>query len=421
MLEYIDLRYKPGNNDLVCEYFVEPNRISIEKAAENIAGESSIGTWTDISTMNPKIAEKLKPTVYSIDKKSGEIKIAYPSELFEAGNMPQILSSIAGNIYGMKLINNLRLQDITFPKKLVKSFPGPEIGIKGIRSLLGVKKRPLCGTIVKPKVGLNAKQHAKVAYDAWVGGLDVVKDDENLSSMTFNKFEDRIIATLEARDKAESETGDKKVYMPNVSAEVDTMIERANFVKDHGGRYYMVDILTVGWSALQTLRNQNFGLVMHAHRAGHAAVTRNHKHGISMLTIAKIARLIGVDQLHVGTAVGKMEGSAAEVSEIENEVEGDVIVPKKKMHVLEQDWYGMKPVLAVSSGGLHPGHVEPLLKIMGNNIVCQFGGGCHGHPEGTTAGAKAIRQAIDASMKGIPARKYAKDHHELKLAFDKWM
>ncbi|MBW2999848.1 ribulose-bisphosphate carboxylase large subunit, partial [Candidatus Woesearchaeota archaeon] len=191
-LDYIDLKYRPQKNDVVCEYYVEPGLgLSLEKACQHIAGESSIGTWTTISTMSPAIAKKLKPSVFSINKKTNEVRIAYHSDLFEAGNMPEILSSIAGNIFGMKAVKNLRLQDIQFPKKIIDSFLGPQFGIEGIRKLTRIKNRPLVGTIVKPKVGLNEKQHAKVAYEAWAGGLDVVKDDENLSSMTFNNFRKR--------------------------------------------------------------------------------------------------------------------------------------------------------------------------------------------------------------------------------------
>lgn len=420
MLKYIDLNYKPSSKDVVCEYYVEPNKITIEQACEHIAGESSIGTWTTISTMNEKIAKKLKPHVFSINHKTNEVKIAYPNELFEAGNMPEILSSIAGNIFGMKVVNNLRLQDITFPKKIVDSFKGPAFGIAGIRKLLKVKDRPLVGTIVKPKVGLNEQQHAKVAYDAWSGGIDVVKDDENLSSMSFNKFDKRIKATLARRDKAEDRTGEKKIYMPNITAETNEMLRRAEYVKSLGGEYIMIDIMTAGWSALQTIRDANLGMVIHAHRAMHGAITRNPKHGISMLTIAKISRLIGVDQLHIGTAVGKMEGGPLETRDICEEIEDRMINKKEKEHVLEQKWFSKKPVFAVSSGGLHPGLIPQLMKILGKNIIIQFGGGCHGHPSGTVAGARAIRQALDAALKKQNLMKYARTHPDLDKALQKW-
>ncbi len=423
MLEYIDKKYKPSKNDLVCEYYVEPNRMSLEKACEHIAGESSIGTWTTISTMNPNIAKKLKPRVYSINKKTNMIKVAYDANLFEAGNMPGILSSIAGNIFGMKAIRNLRLQDINFPKSIIKKFKGPQFGIGGIRKLTRVKKRPLVGTIVKPKVGLTEKQHAKVAYDAWVGGLDVVKDDENLTSMSFNGFDKRIKETLKLRDKAEKETGEKKIYMPNISAETNEMLRRADVVHKCGGEYIMVDILTVGWAGLQTVRNyaQKKKKVIHAHRAMHGAITRNPKHGISMMTIAKVSRLIGVDQLHIGTAgVGKMHGSANEELAIEYDIENQFIHENDNLNVLAQRWHNIKPVLAVASGGLQPGMTGKLIKIMGKDIVAQYGGGCHGHPDGTKAGGKAIRQSVEMGMKGKNFTKIPDKYPELQKAVKLW-
>jgi ribulose-bisphosphate carboxylase large chain len=418
MLEYINLKYKPSSDDLVAEYYVEPNKVSIHEAAENLAAESSIGTWTDIWTMKPDIAKKLKPHVFSI--KGNYIKIAYPSELFELNSIPQVLSAIAGNIYGMKIVNNLRLEDITFPKNMVKSFKGPAFGIDGIRKMVKIYDRPLVGTIVKPKVGLNPKEHAEVAKQAWIGGCDVVKDDENLTNQNFNKFEDRIIHTLDAKDKAEKATGEKKIYMPNITAETDKMIDRADFVKENGGTHMMIDILTAGWSAVQTMRELDIGLVIHAHRAMHAALTRNPRHGMSMMTISKLARLSGVDQLHIGTAVGKMEGSPLEVMGSETAIEEKIMQPDKKIHSLEQKWFDLKPVFAVCSGGLHPGLVPDVIKMMGNNVIIQMGGGIHGHPQGTLKGAQAARQSIEASMKGVSLKEYAKTHSELRKALEKW-
>ncbi len=417
---YIDLSYKPGKKDLVAEFLLEPKGISMEEAANHIASESSIGTWTDIKTTNKKIQTRLGPHIFEIDKKEKTIKIAYPEELFEPGNMPQIFSSIGGNIFGMRVVRNLKLEDVQFTEKLVRSFKGPFFGIKGIRRLLKVPYRPLVGTIIKPKVGLDEKGHAKVAHDAWFGGCDIVKDDENLSNMRFNKFKKRVDLTLKQRDHVERETGERKVYMPNVTAETKEMIKRAKYVKKAGGEYVMVDIVTMGWAALQTLRNENLGMVIHAHRAGHAAMTRKN-HGISMTTIAKAARLIGVDQIHVGTAhVGKMEGEVKEVQEIEDEIENKVIAPDKEGHLLEQDWYNIKPVFAVASGGLHPGSVKKLIRRMGMNIIMQFGGGIHGHNMGTVAGAKAVRQAIEAVMNGKTLQEYAKTNLELKVALKQW-
>ena len=423
MVDYVDLSYNPNEKDVIAMYQVEkaPECKSFEQACEEIAKESSIGTWTEIATMSADIAQRLKPSAFYIDKKRQIVKIAYTQELFEADNMPQIMSAIAGNVFGMKALNSLRLLDISFPKDIIKAYKGPKFGIQGIRELIKVKKRPLLGTIVKPKVGLNEVEHAKVCGEAWIGGLDIVKDDENLTSMTFNKFEKRIEETFKIRDNAENETGEKKIYMPNITAKLSVMKKRADHVIDNGGEYIMVDILTIGFSALQEIRDylDDKNIVIHAHRAMHAALTRNKKHGMTMLALAKLMRLIGMDQLHTGTVVGKMEGGKQEVLDI-NEVITKQKITDNNMTMLDQDWGNIKPTLPVASGGLSPLHVPALIEILGKNMVYQFGGGCHGHPEGTKAGARAIRQAVDATLEGFTLEAYAKNHSELKKAIEKW-
>jgi len=168
----------------------------------------------------------------------------------------------------------------------------------------------------------------------------------------------------------------------------------------------MVDVLTCGFSALQTLRNQNLKLVIHAHRAGHAAFTKNPKHGIAMRAIAKVLRIIGVDQLHVGTVVGKMFETKQEV--VEN------------IEACKMPMRRLKPVLPVASGGLHPRLVPALMETFGKDFVIQAGGGIHGHSEGTFAGATAMRQAVEATMEGKTLEEYAKGHEELRVALEHW-
>jgi len=401
--DFIDLSYKPKETDVICTFYVDPEGVDIQEAAGGIAAESSIGTWTELTTIKPYVKE-LAAHVFEIHE--NYVKIAYPIELFENNNMPNILSSISGNVFGLKTIKNLRLNDVHFPHELIRSFKGPKYGIGGIRQLLKVQSRPLVGTIIKPKLGLKTSDHAQVAYQAWLGGCDIVKDDENLSSQKFNPFEERVVKTLESRDKAQEETGEKKVYMVNITAETEEMLRRAEFVLDHGGEYVMVDILTCGFSALQTLRERDFDLVIHAHRAGHAAFTKNSKHGVSMRVIAKIARIVGVDQLHIGTVVGKMFETKEEVAE--------------NCKALKEKIVDLKPVFPVASGGLHPRLVPELIKFFGTDVIIQAGGGIHGHREGTVAGAKAMRQAVDATLKGISLKEYAQTYRELQIALEMW-
>jgi ribulose-bisphosphate carboxylase large chain len=238
--------------------------------------------------------------------------------------------------------------------------------------------------------------------------------------MRFNEFEKRLSLTLSAMDRAESESGEKKIYVCNVSAETNEMLRRAQLVKDNGGNCAMVDILTVGWAGVQSLRDAELRLVIHAHRAGHAALTRNPRHGISMLALAKLSRLIGVDSLHVGAIFGKMEGNKNEVLSIVNEIQAMKVKPKPLEGVLEQDWFGLAPCFAVASGGLHPGVLDKVVRAMGDDVFLQAGGGVHGHRGGSGAGARATRQAVDAIARHVPLREYAESHAELAQALTQW-
>lgn len=394
--------------------------MSIKEAIGRVASESSNGTWTTLSNLKPHI-RKIRARAFEIKKEY--VKIAYPIELFELGSVPQLLSSFAGNVFGMKAVNNLRLEDVYFPKVLLKSFRGPEFGINRLRKMFKVSKRPLTVSVPKPKVGMTTEEHCNVADDVWSGGVDFLKDDENLTDQKFNRFERRANKCFRLRDKIEKRTGERKGYLINVTAETSEMLARAKLVHDLGGEYVMIDVLTAGFASFQTLREfcHDHKMAIHVHRAMHASMTRNPKHGISMLTLAKFIRLVGGDSLHIGTVIGKLVGKKDDVLMLEREVEHDVGDNfRNGLHVLNQNWYNIKPSFAVSSGGLHPGLVPQIMSMLGNDIMIQLGGGIHGHPNGSKSGAIALRHSIDAVMNNISLIDYAKKSSELSMALEKW-
>ncbi len=416
--EFVDLKARPAKDDLVALFRLTPaSGFTMEDAAGRVASESSVGTWTTLTTLTPAV-RRMMAKAYDIE--GDLVRITYPGELFEDANMPQVLSSIAGNVFGMKAVAGLRLVDVLWPKSLVESFQGPQFGAPGIRKFMKVPKRPLTASVPKPKLGLTAEEHAMHGYEAWSGGLDLLKDDENLTSQGFNGFEKRARLCYRYRDKAEKETGERKSYLINITAETHEMEKRAKLVHDLGGEYVMIDICTSGWAAFQTVRVtcEDLGLAIHAHRAFHAAFDRNPLHGLTMAVLAETARLIGADQLHIGTALGKLEGTKEEVVGLRDKVY--LLRSPGVGWELRQEWYGKKPILPVSSGGLHVGLVYPLLDILGTDIVIQLGGGIWGHPDGGKAGSKALRDAIDGYIEGNPIEECAKKSPELKAALRKW-
>lgn len=420
--KYLDRKYTPREDDLICLFRIEAaSGLSIEEAACKVAAESSVGTWVEnLKTETKKVKrriERLHARVFEIRKNF--VKIAYPIELFEPGNMPQIVSSVAGNIFGMKAVKNLRLEDLSWPRRLVKSFKGPQLGIPGIRKILKIWDRPLVATVPKPKVGMTSNEYSRVAYELWKNGIDFVKNDENLTSQNFSNFYKTTERVLKVKERVERECGDKKAYLPNVSSETKEMVRRARFVEELGGKLVMVDLLTVGWSSLQTLREEcgDLKLGLYAHRAFHASFTRNPKHGMSMLCVANIARLIGVDALHIG-GMGKLVSTKDETYKLKESLSKEALAEAEGL--LAKNWWDKKPVFPVASGGLHPGIIPRVIELLGKDIILQVGGGVVGHKMGISAGAKAVRQAIDACLQGMPLEEYARTHEELRVAIESW-
>lgn len=384
--------------ELIAKYHVE-TEVPIRKAAEAIAAEQSTGTWTEVRGSDSPLAARV------IEAKGENVEIGFPEELFEPGNIPQYLSVIAGNLFGLGALKRVRLLDAVFPESLVKAHKGPRFGIDEARRILGVFDRPLVGTIVKPKVGLDPRGTAEIAAAAVRGGLDLVKDDETLTDQRFCPMIDRVEVVMDALEKVEQETGKKAFYAVNVTSGADQILDRAERAIDHGANMVMVDVLTAGFSALEVL-SRNVDVPVHVHRTMHGAMTRAKGHGISMVVIAKLVRLAGGTNLHTGSYLGKM---AREIEE--NDLCRDA---------LREEWYGLKRIFPVASGGIYPSNVYGNLDGYGIDCIVQAGGGVHGHPLGTTAGAKGMVQAVEAWMKGLSVEEYARGHRELETAIRFW-
>ncbi|MGA1821746.1 MAG: type III ribulose-bisphosphate carboxylase [Thermoplasmatota archaeon] len=417
--EFVDLDYQPADDDLIVLFYFEPPKgMSKMETAGRIASESSTGTWTTLAKLPPRM-KKLQATAFRM--KGNWLWVSYPYDLWEPGNFAQLKSGIAGNIFGMKGVENLRLVDAALPRRYIDHYKGPILGMEGIRKRWKVFKRPLTGAVPKPKIGFSAKEHAEIGYETWMGGFEFVKDDENLTSTTFNKFDKRVEYIAKLRDKAEKKTGERKGAFINITGEVEEMKRRADLLHEYGFDYAMLDVVIVGSSALMTMSRYlgDLGITTHAHRAMHASFDRNPRHGISMQFIAKEMRLLGLNQLHTGTSVGKLVGAKDEVEALGSLLR-DRITKYREHLLLEQDWGRIKSAFPVASGGLHPGLVPDVLDIYGNDVVLLVSGGIHGHPKGTRAGAMATMQAIEAWNDGLTLEEKSKTAKELDQAMEKW-
>ncbi|MHA1563311.1 MAG: RuBisCO large subunit C-terminal-like domain-containing protein, partial [Promethearchaeota archaeon] len=403
------------------------------RAALEIAAEESTGTWDpDLKTLLPSEMDNnskenmkiLEAKVIGLNFENGMAAVAYPKEGFEDGNLPQVLSVIIGNYTGMSSAAwGVRLEDLDIPDDFANTFQGPLVGNEGIKAILG--DQITVGTIVKPKTGLSEADWAKTSTRSFMGGLDVVKDDENLTSQDYCKFEKRARLVFEGIKEVKKTTGREIIYVPNItSGDFDEMLKRADYIKDLGGNCLMIDILAAGMTAVQTIRKKYPEMIIHGHRAGHGAQTifpeiiidgihYNLRHGVSMKAWTLIARLSGVDQFHIGAPKGKMEASSRTVLE--------------NLEACTRPLGKIKTMRPICSGGLKSTVMWDVARIMNPtgdapnmNIICQAGGGTHSHDLGTFGGAKSMVQARDAIKLGLTPQETMAKHFETLLAFRKW-
>jgi len=417
---YLEPDYKPGKDDFVVLLWVK-GESNIEHLAEGVAAESSVGTFTKIKTMNERVFKHYRAHVFEIIRSSdnsGFVKIAYPLEHFDQKNVIQFCASVLGNIFGLLEIDELYIMDISFPEKYQRQFKGP-IGLEAIRKYVGTSKsrRPHCGTIIKPKVGLTPKEFADIAYKVLANGLDLVKDDENLVDQGFCRWKDRADLVNKAMDRAEKETGEKKLYCCNVSdSSIERMEERLDYLHSHGLKLVMLDVFMLGWPATMHMVElaHKYNMFTHAHRAGYAALHRGN-YGYNFGILEKFYRMIGLDQVHVGTGVGKMDGAPHSIRRFARIAQNTEIKASIAEAGLDKSRFipSIKPFMPVASGGLHAGLTEGLYEIFGNDFTMQAGGGVHGHPKGSEAGARALRDAADAIAEGVTLEEKAKTSKEL--------
>jgi ribulose-bisphosphate carboxylase large chain len=404
---YWDSGYKPKETDVLAMFRITPqDGVDPNEAAAAVAGESSTATWTVVWTDRLTACDRYRAKAYKVEPVPGSpgqyfAYIAYDLDLFEPGSVANLTASVIGNVFGFKPLKALRLEDMRLPVAYVKTFAGPPTGIVVERERLDKFGRPLLGATVKPKLGLSGKNYGRVVYEALQGGLDFTKDDENINSQPFMHWRDRFLNCMEAVNRSEAATGEVKGHYLNVTAAtMEDMYERAEFAKELGSVIVMID-LVIGYTAIQSMSRwaRKNDMILHLHRAGHSTYTRQKNHGISFRVISKWMRLAGVDHLHAGTIVGKLEGDPNSVQGFYNVLrETRNPVDLQRGIFFEQDWAGLGGVLPVASGGIHAGQMHQLLSYLGDDTVLQFGGGTIGHPMGIAAGATANRVALEAMV-----------------------
>ena len=404
---YWDATYSVKDTDILALFRITPQPgVDPVEATAAVAGESSTATWTVVWTDLLTACDIYRAKAYRVDPVPNTPDqffgyIAYECELFEEGSLANLTASIIGNVFGFKAVKALRLEDMRIPHSYLKTFQGPATGVIVERERLNNFGRPLLGATVKPKLGLSGRNYGRVVFEGLKGGLDFLKDDENINSQPFMRWRERFLYVQEGITRASAATGEVKGSYLNITAgTMEEVYTRAEYAKELGTVIVMID-LVMGYTAIQSaaIWARNNDLILHLHRAGNSTYARQKNHGINFRVICKWMRMAGVDHIHAGTVVGKLEGDPLMVKGFYNtllDVTTDINLPQGLFFA--QDWASLRKCLPVASGGIHCGQMHMLLNYLGDDVVLQFGGGTIGHPDGIQAGATANRVALESMV-----------------------
>jgi 2,3-diketo-5-methylthiopentyl-1-phosphate enolase len=407
-----------GNYVIATYYLQTAREVDIVKKISSIAIEQTTGTWVPVPEETPEVRAKYVARVVGIyevpaneyevpgnqDVRQWVFQLAFPAVNF-GPQIPMMLSTIIGNI---SMVGPLKLLDIKFPPDFLAQFKGPKFGVEGVRQLLGVYDRPLLNNMIKPCTGYTPEVGCRLFARAVEGGVDIIKDDELIADPPFNPRDQRIKLYMEVIRQHYEETGHRVLYTPNITDNALKVLDNARRAIDAGANAIMINYLTVGISAMQALaENPEINVPIMAHLDFAGTMYESPVSGISSyLILGKLARLAGADMVVFPSPFGKFPLLRERYLQIG--------------HHLNNPWCHIKRVFPMPGGGVMPNCVHAIYRDLGPDSIMGCGGAIHGHPMGPVAGARAMRQVIDAAVAGIPMVEAAQEHPELKAALDAW-
>ena len=384
---------------LIAIYHVA-GEVSVDKVADFISSTSS-------TTRNEQtVGLTSKVRVSFLDRENSLLGIEYPLELFdpESIGVPQLISTITTNFFEVIKAASIELVDIRLPEGFLKYFPGPRFGIEGIKKAVA-SKGPLLGVVMRTSPDTLPAAQARIFYEIATSGIDIGMDPQYLTNQEFSPIEARASHFADMIDRVRGETGRKIVYAINITSRCDKILELAERAVDNGATALEIDISSTGFSALETLiRNGGFNVPIYVTGVyGASFVTL--RRSIAGKIIAFIVRLLGGDII-ARSSVSHNNYSVDELREI------DTMLKRKEGDIL--------PAMPAAYGKIFPGSLEANILTFGQDQILVADEAIFSHPWGVQAGARALREAMDAIMRGEGVLMAAQTHDELKQAIEKW-
>lgn len=399
----------------------------LQQAAETMAGEQSTGTFVRVpgetdelreahaarveeltelgEVAGPSLPGSGTPRNWNGKRRRARVVLSWPTSNMGL-SLPNLLATINGNLSELKAFSGLRLIDVTLPPAFLDRYQGPQFGVPGTRELAGVFDRPIIGTIIKPSVGMSPEATAAQVRTLVEAGIDFIKDDELQADGPHCPFDDRISAVMRVINEHADKTGKKVMFAANLTGEIDEMLARHDHVMAEGGTCIMASMNSIGLPAMKVLR-AHAQLPIHGHRNGWGMLGRSPAIGMSYIAFQKLWRLAGIDHTHVNGIDNKFcESNESVIASARECLTPMFPAPHKGCEIMP-----------VFSSGQSAKQAAPTYAALGS-VDCMFaaGGGIMAHPGGPAAGVRALQQAWEAAVAGIPAEQAANDAPELRAA-----
>lgn len=394
-------------------------------AADVLAGEQSTGTFVRLASetdaLRKRSGARVEKVIATGRTNTPSLPCRKTGDLFERGlvtvswplanfgtSLTTLLSTLAGNLFELAELSAIRLIDIDLPSNFATAHPGPQFGAAGTRAMMGEHQGPLIGTIIKPSIGLSARETAELVQTLVTAGIDFIKDDELQANGPSCPFDDRLDAVMRVINRHADKAGKQVLYAVNITDEIDQMWRNLDKMRSVGATCAMVCVNSIGLTGVRAVRNKS-GALIHGHRAGWGLFSRSPDVGIAFGVMQKLWRLAGVDHLHVNGLASKF-------------TETDDVVAKSAVAVQQPvSNHGGPAHLAmpVYSSAQTIWQLEPARKLLGNDdfIFCA-GGGIMSHPGGAADGVTSLREAATAAQEGVSLERFAKTGSPLRQAME---
>jgi ribulose-bisphosphate carboxylase large chain len=406
------------NDYILVDYFFETT-FEPRLAAATICSEMSTAQWRRVGVeedLREEYGAKavklniLKQTNQSKFNSSSndqtysqcELSIAYPIKNFGT-SISTLLSCVIGEgaLY-CPGITTIKLMDLKFPGSYLENFSGPQFGVEGLRKSLDVYNRPFFIGVIKPNIGLNPEEMAEISYQAWLGGLDIAKDDEMLANPPWSKIKDRVPILAKAQSKVSRVLHKKKIYVANITDDASEILNLYKTAEQNGAGMVMINGFFTGLGSIKLVRLKS-KLPILGHFTGMALWDHETHYGIEEKVLIKLQRILGCDVIVMPGLGERMKSNPEKI--------------KANVDACLSPLGSIKSSLPVPGGSDWAGTLKPLHDLIGHDdfgFIC--GRGVFGHPNGPKSGAKSLHQAIDAIHQKRDLLDYATNYPDLMKA-----